>query len=331
MSKRIAFHSYQLGDRGTEVAMYKYAKYNQDILGNESLIISTSSRPTPSLPKFQEFKVDLYPDIWINDGKNNTLRNTLEKYCDANKIDAFYAIKGGESDGIMPTNAKSLSHAVFRTDQPHGSVYAGICEYISKKHGGHVPFVYHIIEKECPNVHIDMREQLNIPKDAVVLGRYGGNDTFSLGFVHNTISSILDERPDIWFIFLNTNRFIDHERVIFLPWSIEEDYKAKFVNTCDAMIHARYDGEIFSMAIAEFNIRNKPIITWKPDHIPSHYDYGHLYTLGERAIFYKGGTDLRDILLNVDKKYLNDNDWDVYKDIYSPKNVITQFDEVFLK
>ena len=72
---KIAFHSYQLGQRGTEIHMYKYAKYNQQILGNESIIISTSARPTPSLEMFQkDFEVILYPDVWINDGINQSLR-----------------------------------------------------------------------------------------------------------------------------------------------------------------------------------------------------------------------------------------------------------------
>ena len=36
---RIGFHSSQLGLRGTEIAMYDYAKYNRELLGNESVII----------------------------------------------------------------------------------------------------------------------------------------------------------------------------------------------------------------------------------------------------------------------------------------------------
>ena len=31
--KKIAFHTNQLGIRGTEVAVYQYAKYNEEILG----------------------------------------------------------------------------------------------------------------------------------------------------------------------------------------------------------------------------------------------------------------------------------------------------------
>ena len=37
---KIAFHNNQLSLRGTEVAMYDYAKYNEEILGNESIVIS---------------------------------------------------------------------------------------------------------------------------------------------------------------------------------------------------------------------------------------------------------------------------------------------------
>ena len=62
MSIKIAFHSYQLGERGTEVCLYKYAKYNREILGNESIIISTSSRPTPCLNRFKDF-INKRPDF----------------------------------------------------------------------------------------------------------------------------------------------------------------------------------------------------------------------------------------------------------------------------
>ena len=332
MNKKVAFHSYQLGQRGTEVAMYKYAKYNQDILGNKSIIISTDTRPTPSLEMFQkDFPVILYDNVWQNDGKNDALRNKLEHICDIQKVDAFYAIKGGENDGIMPNNVKSLAHAVFRTDQPHGTVYAGICDYICTKFNSGAPYIYHIIEPEAPEITDDLRHKLGIPLHALVLGRHGGNDTFSLEFVKDSIRRTLDLRSDIYFVFLNTNRFIDHDRVIHIPYTSSFIDKARFVNTCDAMIHARYDGEIFSVAIPEFSTRNKPIITWKPDRIPGHYDTGHLHVLKDSAVYYRDGADLTNILTGITKSFINSKDWDMYKDNYSPKKVMDQFDEIFLK
>ena len=38
--KNIAFHSNQLGIRGTEEALYDYAHFNETILKNKSFIIS---------------------------------------------------------------------------------------------------------------------------------------------------------------------------------------------------------------------------------------------------------------------------------------------------
>ena len=332
MSKmKIAFHSYQLGDRGTEICLYKYAKYNREILGNESIIISTSSRPTPSLIRFNDFETILYPDVWMNDGKNDSLRNTLENICEKNNVDAFYAIKGGEDDGFMPKNTKRLAHCIFRMDQPHGDVYSGVCKYISEKHGGTHPYVHHILEKEAPEVEDDFREEFGIPKTDLVLGRHGGFDTFNLPFTHSSIISALEKRKDLWFVFLNTNPFIYHERVIYLPWTMDEKYKAKFVNTCDAMIHARYDGEIFSLSTAEFSIRNKPVITWNPPNPPGHYDTGHIYVMKDDAIYYEDANQLLHILTNLDKKEINDLRWDHYCYNYTPKKVINEFDEVYLK
>ena len=128
---------------------------------------------------------------------------------------------------------------------------------------------------------------MGIPKDALVLGRHGGSDTFSLEFVKNVIRNILPQRSDLYFVFLNTNKFVEHERVKYLPWTMSEDEKAKFVNTCDGMIHARFDGEIFSLSTAEFSVRNKPIITWKPDNVPGHYDTGHIWVLKNNGIYYR--------------------------------------------
>jgi len=328
---KIAFHSYQLGERGTEICLYKYAKYNREILGNESIIISTSSRPTPSLNRFKEFPTFLYNNVWLPDGKNDELRAVLEKVCEENGVTHFYAIKGGEDDGFMPRNTKRLAHCIFRMDQPHGDVYAGVCKYISDKHGSKHPHVYHIIEKEHADYNEDYREELGIPKDALVLGRHGGSDTFSLDFVKDAIRNTIDQRDDLYYVFLNTNAFINHPRVKYLPWTMDEKQKCRFINTCDAMIHARWDGEIFSLSTAEFSVRNKPIITWAPDQAPGHYDTGHLVTLGDTCIKYKDGSALETILKNISLRDFTDKEWDVYSNAYSAKNIMNQFNEVFLK
>ena len=327
---RIAFHSGYLGERGTSVALYKYAKYNQEILGNESIIISSGVNPSPAIERFNAFPISLYDGQSIDGIKNDNIRIAIEKICDEQKIDVFYAIKAGENDGIMPTNAKSIAHCVFRMHDPHADVYSGICKYVSEKFGGKYPYVHHILEKEDPDNHDTFREEFNIPKDALVLGRHGGNDTFSLPFVYPAIKQALDNRKDLWFIFLNTNKFIEHERVIYLPLTIDESVKAKFVNTCDAMMHARADGEMFSLAVAEFSCRNKPIITWLPKEIPHFYDFGHIYLLQNNAIYYDTAQDLYNILCYFDKNEMSKLNWDPYTANYTPEIVMNEFKNVFL-
>ena len=61
---KIAFYSNQLCLRGTEIALYSYADYNEKLLGNESIIVSQPSRDLTALPKFKNrFNVHL-TEFW---------------------------------------------------------------------------------------------------------------------------------------------------------------------------------------------------------------------------------------------------------------------------
>ena len=328
---KVAFHSYQLGKRGTEDALYKYAKYNKEILGNESIIVSTSSRPTPALNLFQQsFNTILYPHVWINDGKNNVLRTELEKICEQEKVTHFYTIKGGEQDGVMPSNAKGFAHAIFRMDQPHGHVYAGISKFISDKYSSKHPYLNLISEQEHPEYIDDYRDELNIPKNALVIGRHGGEAQFSLDFVKNAIKNVIDKRQDLYFVFLNTHNFFNHNKVKYIPYVETYLGKTKFLNTCDAMIHARHDGECFGLAVTDFSIRNKPVITWKPDKIPNYHDVAHHIILQDKCIYYKDGKDVENILLGLSKVDILSKDWVIPKNVYSATVIMNKFKKMFI-
>jgi hypothetical protein len=164
---KIAFHSNQLGIRGTEVALYDYALGNRDILGNESIIISDVNSDLTSLEKFKaQFPVYLYENF-----------SEVEAIVDQERVDAIYYIKAGSNDGKLVSNAKNLVHTVFQINQPHGDNYAFIAQWLSKKMtGDDNNYVPHILS--LPNVTQDYREFLNIPQDAIVFGRHGGYNDF---------------------------------------------------------------------------------------------------------------------------------------------------------
>lgn len=319
---KIIFHEYQLNYRGTSSAIFDYARYNQTLLNNESIILYNRTNPNNFSSAIDHFKAN-FNVIGYESTKD------LEKIVSHEKADVFYAIKSGEKDGIEVSNCKTCIHTVFKHYEPHGDVYAYVSEWLSEvMTQGKSPYVPHIVN--LPEHSGDLRKELNIPKDAIVFGRHGGADTFDIGFVTQTIAKLARKRKDLYFIFLGTNPFVKksffrpYKNIIFLPPNINIEYKVKFINTCDAYIHARRRGETFGLAIGEFSIKNKPIITWSESEEKS-----HLHILGDKAILYKTKDELYSLLQNfIPSPHCN---WDCYSDLFSPKRVMDQFNKVFIE
>ena len=123
--------------------------------------------------------------------------------------------------------------------------------------------------------------------------------------------------------FVKRNIFRPYRNIIFLPPTLDIDRKVKFINTSDAFLHARRQGESFGMAIGEFSIKNKPIITWALSDEKSHIDI-----LKEKSILYHNQNDLENILSNFQPD--NNTDWDCYSKVFNPTSVMKKFEEVFI-
>lgn len=333
---KIAFQSNQLSIRGTEVALYDYAHFNETLLGNESIILTKVKHSFPhdteALIKFNnrfENKI-FYYNNW----------NEAEKILKDNNVDVLYTIKAGQKDEVVSSNVKTCVHSVFQFYEPHGDVYAYVSEWLSKtmtnnKH----PFVPHMTH--LPDIKDDMREELNIPKDAIVFGRHGAKETFNVPFVFNVVNRIVNERDDVYFLLLNTNKTCEkfnhiklkeHKQIIHLPVTSDLVLKTKFINTCDAMLHARVNGESFGLTIAEFSIKNKPIITWTGKDVKRYfkhpYDKAYIDFLGDKGIYYNDEKEVYDILSHFTPE--PNKDWDAYSEFYNPVAVMAKFKNVFL-
>lgn len=311
---KIAFHSNQLSLRGTEVALYDYARYNEEYLGNDSVIFAKHpdvwnySHPSAIENFKKRFSVFFYNNF-----------NEVEKILDNNNVDVFYAIKAGINDGVISKNRKSVNHVVFQNNQPHGNVYAYVSEWLGNRYNS--PFVPHMVT--LPEINEDLRTELNIPKDAIVFGRHGGTETFDINFAKEVIIETVRKDKNKYFLFMFTDKFIDHPQVIHLDGNQDLIYKTKFINTCDAMLHARVVGETFGLAVAEFSIRNKPIITFGGNQ----RETAHLQMLGDKALKYYDKQDLSNII-NCFKPE-QDKDWNAYRN-YNPEKIMDKFKEVFL-
>jgi hypothetical protein len=313
--KKVAFYSQNLCLRGTEIAMYQYAHYNETILGNKSVIFAPAGSNMDAYPKFAaRFDVQLM-DF-----------GTMHGHLPASGFDYLYVIKAGTNDGFHMETIPTLVHAVFRHNEPHGHKYFYVSDWLAKDQG-YDPATHsvpHIVE-EFPTPSFDLRTALSIDPHKTVFGCYGGQTEFNIGYVKETILRIVRERDDVVFLFMNIPPFHEqfgyepHPNIIHLPGSWDMNKKSAFVHACDAMIHARHGGETFGCAVAEFSITNKPVITYRDSGERSHLDI-----LGDRAILYSSPEEVYDIFSNL-AKYKVFDDYTLPYRQFAPELIMERF------
>lgn len=319
---KIGFLSNKLTLRGTEIALYDYAHFNEILLGNKSIIITrdfnlVDDRNDLNIAAYDKFKNRFEVEYYIS---QPDIDNIVIKH----ELTHLYIIKAGGWDGLISTKCKNLIHCVFFSQHKHGEVYSVISNNVNLLNNTNYPVVPHMIYNS--NIQEDLREKHidgGIPNDAIVFGRSGGIHTFDIQFVHETIAQIVNTRKDIYFLFLNTEPFYYHHQIIYLNGTTNMDLKRIFINTCDAMLHARASGETFGLTCGEFAIQLKPVIIYRDS--PQN---NHIEILGEKAILYSDANELHHILTTFHKEkydmqengYLN----------YTPEKIMQIFKYTYL-
>jgi glycosyltransferase involved in cell wall biosynthesis len=306
----ILFHSNQLGIRGTETALYDYAHYNETILGNLSYIAAPiEASDMTTLPKF----IDRFDDRVLLYNSMGDLKNKSHE----NKIDVAYYIKAGFNDGLLIPGVKSIVHAVFTGKDPHGDVYIAVSKWLGDKYN--VDYLPHIVDIGSLNINESYREHLGYTKDDIVFGRYGGYDQFDVPYLPEVVESVAN--LGVKFLFMNTAPLHNHHHsnIVYLNAAYDLETKAAFINTCDAMLHGRTEGESFGLAIAEFLSMNKPVIT----NITCR-DRNHIELLGSEGLYYSTPNELYSILVNYQK---NNKDVKHLVSLFSPEKVMYKFNQ----
>jgi len=254
----------------------------------------------------------------------------------------------GTSDGVVSTlpHVRNLVHAVFDARWPHGSAYASVSSSVpgscSATGGARhsrtfrcTPVLPYLVRAAGSDASAagDLRAELGIPGNATVFGRYGGHSSFNIPFVHSAIVEVASARPELYFLFANTKRFstANQPNLLFLPSLKDAHRKASFVRTSDAMLHARHEGETFGLAVAEFNVAGKPVITSSEAH-DNHRARAHLDALAGNGLLYHDKASLMGILLGFNRTAARAKDWRApkYAEL-TPSRVMQRFDELFLQ
>lgn len=266
--------------------MLDYARLNRSVLNNESVLCFPDRPELASHPILnewrEEFPVMLYrrPDV---------LGQTLQ----GEGVEVIYMTKPGPWDGFVIPEIKNCIHAQFLCDEFHGDVYAYLSPWMSRMMTGRRESFVPFFVPRMGSVE-DFRSKLGIPRGARVFGRHGGWDTFNIPFARRVVAKHARLHPEDHFVFLNTRPVRGTEsltNVHYLPASVDPGVKARFLATCDAMIHARDHGETFGLAVGEFAVLGKPVMTFGGSR-----ERAHLEMLGDRGLIYEDAGQLRDRL-----------------------------------
>ena len=313
---KVGFYLRELNFRGIANSIFIYAKNNQTILKNKSIIFYNSTALDNKTEAIKEFKKK-FKTIKISSFSE------LEKINKILKLDFIYFQRDGAKDEIV-NNSKNIIHAVFPQNpfQYHGSNYAFISKWLSKTCSNN-KYPFAPLPVQLLKNNQNLRNKLKIPKNAKVFGYHGGETSFDLIFVRDAIKKIVKQNKNIYFLFMNIRKFFNHKKVIFIKGTFNQTQKVKFINTCDAMLHARSLGESFGLSCAEFAIKNKPILTYGYCRQRAHFEI-----CKNNIIPYYSYRDLNTKIINFNKnkKYNSGN----LKNELSEKKTIKIFKEILL-
>jgi hypothetical protein len=316
---KIAFLTPDLNFRGSCRALYDYATYNELLFNNECIVVSdTSYQPKNSEIAFKwisnRFPVYFY-----------TNKDDLHSLLITQKCDMLYCIKYGKNDGLYFDDIKTVIHCVFDMSEPHGHVYAGVSKSLALKFNSTL-YVPHMISMSRGSDDQNLRTHLNIPSDAIVFGRYGGQDTFNLDFAKHILSQLVRERNDIYILLMNTPQWDTHPQIIHLQATTDLQKKQAFICSCDAMIVPESLGHTFFMAGAEFALHQKPLIVYNGPV----WNTAHIDQIGEKGLYFKTANEFYTLLSTFDTcMYKNRDDLNVFAE-FTPKHVMEQFKQIFL-
>jgi len=319
VKRKIGFYTMFLSNRGTCNALYDYAYYCKHWYDIEPIImVCSENRDMDARPKFEkEFEIIDHLKPWKHTRQFMDV-TALEK-----GIESIYYIKSGYADPIYSETIKSMMHVVFPYNEPHGDVYAYVSKWLSDYcTKGVAPYVPHMIDLMRFNHTDDYRSEWGISDNTMVIGSYGWN-SLDISWVRSTVAQVARNRLDVLFVFMDMSNFSDAPNVKFLSGTHVEYEKVKFINSCDVFLHGKERGETFGLAVGEFSLKGKPVIT--PEHV---VERAHFDALNGKEIRFTNEDQLYDMLMSIKHSDIKHTDWTAYTG-YTPELVMPQFMSVF--
>ena len=313
---RVSFDGGRINERGVAVAIFDYASQARALPGVEPVILHDVR--VPPEPAHAERFAAAFPTFAYQSEEE------MQRLIEREKIDVAYFLKTRRNDPRISRSCRTAIHEVFKFFNPHGDAYAYISQSLADAMtGGRYPAVPHIVAPPSPRT--GLRAALGIPADAFVVGRHGAPDQFNIPFAPRAIEKALDRRKNLWILMLNTARFSDRERIVHLPVTPDRQGVADFIAACDCGLNARFAGENFGLAIAEFLAQDKPVLVWRGGR-----DQNHLALVEDPRFTYKTGADLTRLLTGLEPADWG-GVWSARVAPFAPAAVMAVFAKTFLQ
>lgn len=296
---KFLLHTNSLTERGDSVDLLSMGKNLKHYLQIDSVIAF------PYAAKNNEARVLEFQKLGLEIFRYKS-REDLENFVQEHEISHNYVYSDGTKNGISYVSSENLNpvlgstihitRAVFRNLEPIGDYYLYCSKWlfdwtsskrrfkkIIKESNTVFDWLPFMVEPE-PGNGDEFRYRYKIPRNAKLLGRIGGFDQFSDPAARNAVLEMLEEKPDFYFIAVNTQNFGNHPHLIYIPYLSRREVW-DFYSACDLLLNGRLMGESFGYSIVE------PLSTGKPVLGPGRYrnplmDKHHLKILGPINLLY---------------------------------------------
>lgn len=319
---RILFFSNHLGLRGTEVAIFDYALWGEIIYNFDAFFLFPQK--SVELMALKKFNTTFPGKVLIADSPKDEVDGIIERL----NIGFFYKIVSGQGNEWLARSIPTGIHAVFDCAHPQGSKYIACSDFVQNKLGsrcgGVVPHIAWVLD--CGD---NLREELGIASSSFVFAWYGGHDAWDPSMT-SVVRDVATIRNDSAFVLRN---FPPEQRpglsglknVHLLDGDSSLHKKCSLLKTADVFLHTRTLGETFGLAVAEFSLMQKAVIT----RAVSHHKY-HLELLKSDVYTYQNQADLRQLMISVSKTNIKKADFASHYHNFSPAVIMQLFTKNFL-
>lgn len=344
---KLLLHSESISERGDSTNAEAYCRGLKEFYNIDSIIVYQENSNANNANRIKEI----------------ASKYTIEPYKSQKDLHAIgknfgathsYFMNSGIYSAEWVKNTKRISHAVFNYFEPHGDVYAYCSKYLlnvaldskNRATSSFKNFCKRAVSKSPYQINyslqptyvshcvyteeasgLEFRLRYKIPSSAFLVGRIGGLTQFDDLAAQQAVKNLL-EKNDYFFCFVNTLKFVDHPRAIFIDY-LSNSQKWSFYEACDLLLNGRLMGETFGFSIVE------PLMLGKPVIAPAltrnlKMDKNHIEILRSHKYLYNDSNDIFEKITRYRNVSSETNILKKLVDQFKPEIVIKTFYEKFL-